>query len=123
MNQSVPIVLIMSIACFIVLVGWAVVVVIAVIVLNRKVASLEQQYPYQPPEKNDMALLLYALCIFFWPAGFLLGFYFLREARSARTGRICAILGLLDISVIVVLTCAGMVALSVYAPQWLPMHR
>lgn len=120
MEQTVPMVLIMSIACLIVVVGWAVVFVVAVIFLNKRVATVERMQPHQPAEKNEMALLLYALCVFFWPAGFLLGFYFLKEARSARMGRVCAILGLVDISVIVILTCAGMIALAIFAPQWLP---
>ncbi len=113
-------VLIMSIACFVVTAGWAAVFVLAVIFINRRVARLESEHPHEVAEKNDMALLLYALCIFFWPAGFLLGFYFMQHAKSARTGRVCAILGLVDISVIVVLTCAGMIALAIFAPQWLP---
>ena len=120
MQQTVPVVLIMSISCSIVMVGWAAVFVVSVILLNRRVATLRRLHPGQPPEKNELALLLYALCILFWPAGFILGLYFLREARSAHTGRICAILGLVDISVIVVLTCAGMVAVAVFAPEWLP---
>ena len=120
MEQAVPIVMIMSISCSIVVVGWIAVFVVALILLNRRVATLQRLQPHQPVEKNDMALLLYALCILFWPAGFILGFYFLREAKTAPMGRVCVILGLVDISVIVVLTCAGMIALSVYAPQWLP---
>jgi hypothetical protein len=45
---------------------------------------------------------------------------FLREPKSARTGMVCGVLGLVHVSAIVLLTCAGMFALAVYRPHWLP---
>ena len=107
-------------ACFIVIAAWVAVVVLSVIFINRRTARIEREQPGVEPKDDELAFLYYALSIFFWPAAFILGVAFMREARTVRIGRICAILGLVDISVIVLLTCIGMVAVAAYAPELLP---
>lgn len=112
-------VVIMGIACTVVLLGWCVAVALVVVFVQRRVRRMEAEHGGPLPAAPDGALLFYALGVFFWPAAFVAGVHFLREARSARQGRNCVIIGLLDISVIVVLTCAAMVVLAYKLPHLL----
>lgn len=113
-------ILAMALVAFIVMAGWFVAVVLVLVFLNRRVKRLEREHPEVVGEKNEAAFLMYALSVFFWPAAFILGVYFLLKPGTARQGRVCVILGLVDISVVVVLTCIGMVALAWFAPELLP---
>ena len=110
-------VLAMGIACVVVLLGWAVAVVLTIVFMNRRVRRLEAT---TPRAGSELALLFYALSVFFWPAALVCTILFLREAKTAHQGRVCGILGLVQVSVVVVLTCVGMFALAVYRPDWLP---
>lgn len=117
---GIPPVLPMAIAAFIVMAGWLVAVVLVLVFLNMRVRRLEREHPGEPGERNELAFLVYALSVFFWPAAFIVGGYFLMKPATARQGRVCVILGLVDISVIVVLTCIAMVLLALFAPEILP---
>jgi hypothetical protein len=110
---------IMLIACTIVCVGWFAAAGLVVVFVNRRVKKLIAQDPAGAAEPADSALLFYALSLFFWPAGFLCGAYFLKGAKTAKQGRTCVIIGLAYISVIVLLTCLGMVAMSWFFPGML----
>jgi hypothetical protein len=109
--------LIVGIACLIVILGWAAVVLLGIAFLNRHLRSMADAQG-QLPNAPDYALLLYALSLFFWPAAFLLGFIYIREHQTARMGRVCLILGLVVISLVVLLTCAGIFAFALYSPQF-----
>ena len=110
---------IMFIACAIVCAGWFAAAAIVLIFVNRRVKRLRAEDPAGAAEPPDSALLFYALSVFFWPAGFLCGAYFLKQAKTARQGRTCVIIGLVYISTIVVLTCIGMVAVAWFFPGML----
>ncbi len=112
-------VVIMLIACVIVCAGWFAAAGLSLLFVNRKVAKLIAADPEGAAAPPDSALLFYALSVFFWPAGFLCGAYFLRQAKTARQGRTCVVIGLLYISSIVLLTCAGMVGLAWFFPEML----
>jgi hypothetical protein len=112
--------IIMTFACAIVLFGWLAAAGLIGVFVHRLVAKREAEHPEELAEAPDSALLFYALSVFFWPAGFMAGAYFLKRARTARQGRNCVYIGLTYLTVIVVLTCAGMVAVSFMAPEWLP---
>lgn len=111
--------LIMALACFIVMVGWIACAGLVATFAFRRVARFRAESPERvlPPEGS--ALLLYALSIFFWPAGFALGAYFLGKPETALQGRTCLLIGLGYISVIVLFTCAGMIGVAALSPEWL----
>jgi hypothetical protein len=73
--------------------------------------------PAGAAEPPDSALLFYALSVFFWPAGFICGAYFLKRAKTARQGRTCVVIGLAYLSAVTVATCIGMVAFAWFFPQ------
>ena len=110
---------IVILACLIAMVGWFVAAGLVAVFVGRKAARVEKNDPGGAAQPTDSALLFYALSVLFWPAGFVCGAYFLKRARTARQGRNCVWIGLAYISVIVVLTCAGMVAVGFVAPEWL----
>ncbi len=120
MDQS-PIVslIIMLIACIIVCGGWFAAAGLVLVFVQRRVKRLVAQDPQGAAEPPDSALLFYALSVFFWPAGFLCGAYFLKRAKTARQGRTCVVIGLVYISAIVLLTCAGMTAMAWFFPGML----
>lgn len=120
--ESAAQVVILAIASFVVLASWIAACVLFVLFLNRRVARLERENPGVEPEDSELAFLFYALSLFFWPAALLLGIHFMSKVETVRIGRVCAILGLVDVSVIVLLTCAGLVILAAVAPDLLP-HR
>lgn len=111
--------MIMLIACFIVCLGWFAAAGLVVLFLNRRVKRLEADDPLGAAEPPDSALLFYALSVFFWPAAFVCGAYFLARAKTARQGRICVLIGLGTISLVTVLTCLGMVLMSWFFPGML----
>jgi hypothetical protein len=95
--------------------------------LNRRVARADQEVavsaaaapggdPYRswgarPPASGvELAPLYYVLSILCWPVGFIAGAFLLRDARTARVGRVCMMIGMGIIGVVTALTCAGMVA-------------
>lgn len=111
-------------AACIVLLTWLVTAALVLLYANRRVQRLEAQSSASagPPSASpgaDMHLLFYALSVFFWPAALILGVYLLREPASARAGRICIVIGLAVLTLIVALTCAGMVVLAFVAPDLL----
>ena len=110
----------MAVAVFIVMVGWFVAAGLAVVFLNMRVKRLEREHPDDAGTKNEGAFLMYALSVLFYPAAFLVGAYFMMKPATVRMGRTCVVLGLVDISAIVVLTCVGMLVLTVLAPDLLP---
>jgi hypothetical protein len=112
-------VVIMLIACAIVCLGWFAAAGLTLLFVNRKVKKLLTIDPEGAAEPPDSALLFYALSVFFWPAGFLCGAYFLRQAKTAKQGRTCVVIGLLYITTIVLLTCAGMVGAAWFFPEML----
>ncbi len=112
-------IVIMLIACFIVCVGWFLAAGLVLLFVHKRVKRLTAEDPEGAAEPPDSALLFYALSVFFWPAGFLCGAYFLKAAKTARQGRNCVIIGLLYISSIVVLTCIGMTAMAWFFPGML----
>ena len=109
-------VVIFAIASTIVCVGWFLAAALVLLFVHKRVKRLEREDPQEAAEAPDSALLFYALSVFFWPAGFLCGAYFLKRARTARQGRTCVIIGLLYLSTIVLATCAGMVVLAWFFP-------
>jgi hypothetical protein len=109
-------VLIMLIATSIVLLGWLAAAGLVLVFVNRRVRRLLAADPAGAAEPPDSALLFYALSVFFWPAAFICGAYFLKRAATARQGRVCVIIGLATISLVTVLTCAGMIALAFFFP-------
>jgi len=120
MDNQLVAVLIMAVACLIVMGGWLVAAGLVFLFVSRRVKRLQAEDPEGAAETPDSALLFYALAVFFWPAAFVAGAYFLKQARTARQGRICVIIGLLYISVVVVATCAGMVVVAWFFPGVLP---
>ena len=112
-------VLIMVTACVIVLVGWLVCAALVGLFAQRRVSAFRRDAPERVLAPEPTALLLYGLSVFFWPAGFALGFYFLAKPETALQGRNCVFIGLGYITVITVVTCAGMVLLSAFAPDLL----
>lgn len=106
-------------------------IVLGVRALNRRVARLEAEAavagspvappgtPYRasaadpsarPAPGADLVPVAYVLAILFWPAAFGLGAYLLRDARTARAGRTCMLIGMGILGTVSALTCAGMVA-------------
>ena len=118
--QPDPIVIgiVFALASFIVAAGWFVAVALVWVFLRRKIAAMKEEHGELPPPEAN-ALLFYALAVFFWPAGFVLGMNFLREPKTALQGRNCIAVGLADISVIVVLTCLGTTLVGFLAPGWI----
>ena len=116
-REAGVIVLAMGIACVIVLLGWTVAVVLAIVFMNRRVRRLEAT---GRRAGSELALLFYAVSACFWPGALVCTILFLREAKTAHQGRVCGIIGLAQVSLIVLLTCVGMFALAVYRPDWLP---
>jgi hypothetical protein len=110
-------VLAMGVACLIVVLGWTAAVVLTIVFMRRRLRRLEAQ---GPREDNELRFLFYAASVFFWPAALGCTIVFMREPKSARTGFVCGVLGLVHVSAIVLLTCAGMFALAIYRPHWLP---
>ncbi len=118
-REPLVMLVIMVIACTVVMLGWAVAAGLVAYFVQRRVRRLESEHPDPIPPPPDSALLFYALSVFFWPAAFVSGVHFLGQARTARQGRNCVIIGLLDISVIVVLTCVAMMVLAYKVPHLL----
>lgn len=116
MSSAVPPVLIMVVACTIVLIGWFLCAALVALFSQRRVARFRAESPERVLTPEGSALLLYGLSVFFWPAGFALGVYFLGKPETAIQGRNCLWIGLGYISVIVVLTCAAMVGWVLIAP-------
>ena len=102
-----------GIACLIVLAGWTVLAVLLVVFMNRRVRKLEAQAP-GPHPSDDVALLYYGVSAIFSPAALAFAIVFLREARTARQGRICGIIGVVHVSLIVLGTCIGMFLLALF---------
>ncbi len=109
--------IIVAIASAIVAVGWFIAVGFVWAFIRRVVQKVEGQHGDLAAPEN-VALLLYALSAFFWPAGFVLGAMQLKDPKTTRQARNCLALGLAHISVIVVLTCAGMTIAGFMAPAW-----
>jgi len=112
-------VIIMLVACIIVSGGWFAAAGLVLLFVQRRVKRLIAEDPSGAAEPPDSALLFYALSVFFWPAGFLCGAYFLKRAKTARQGRTCVIIGLAYISAITVLTCLGMTIMAWMFPGML----
>ncbi|MFT5586240.1 MAG: hypothetical protein ACI9VR_003837 [Cognaticolwellia sp.] len=93
--------------------GWAACMVLSWMYLSKRLAALEESHGELPAPMAN-ALLLYGLSILFWPAGFALGLYFLPKPESARLGRNCILVGLANISVIVLATCAGVASIALW---------
>lgn len=113
-----------GIACLVVAVGWTVAAALVTVFLNRRVKRLlaeDTQCRAHATEgsSNDLAFLYYACSALFWPGALVCSILFLREAKTVRMGRVCAVIGLAHVSVIVYLTCAGMFVLALHAPRWL----
>ncbi|MBW2261212.1 MAG: hypothetical protein JRG91_04495 [Deltaproteobacteria bacterium] len=115
-----PPILPMAVAVVIVMAGWFVAAGLIVVFLNMRVKKLEREHTEEAGQKNEGAFLMYALSVLFYPAAFLVGGYFMIKPATVRMGRTCVVLGLVDISAIVVLTCVGMLVLAVLAPDLLP---
>ncbi len=111
--------IIMLVACAIVCGGWFAAAGLVLLFVQRRVKKLIAADPAGATEPPDSALLFYALSVFFWPAGFLCGAYFLKRAKTAKQGRTCVIIGLLYISAIVLLTCVGMTVMAWFFPGML----
>ncbi len=119
MEEIMPVV-VMGIAVTVVAVGWLVAAGLVVVFLNMRVKRLEREHPGKVARPTEVAFLWYALSLMFYPAAFVAGIAFLLKPETARMGRICAILGLADITAIVLLTCAALLAISIFAPGYLP---
>jgi hypothetical protein len=98
--------------------------------LNRRVARLDAEAraaalqvdphgaPYRmhggmrpaPPSGVEHAALYYLVSVFCWPAAFAVGAHLLREARTARVGRACMMIGMGIIGATTALTCAAVIA-------------
>jgi len=111
--------IIMIIACTIVCGGWFAAAGLVLLFVHKRVKRLVAEDPTGAAEPPDSALLFYALSVFFWPAGFLCGAYFLKHAKTARQGRTCVVIGLAYISAIVLLTCLGMTVMAWMFPGML----
>jgi hypothetical protein len=109
----------MLVASAIVCVGWFAAAGLVLVFVQRRVKRLIAEDPAGAAEPPDSALLFYALSVFFWPAAFICGAYFLSRAKTARQGRTCIVIGLGYISVVTLLTCAGMVVATWFFPGWL----
>jgi hypothetical protein len=100
--------------------------------INRHVARLDAESsnalspsmsPYRMSESGadahgrgtDLAPLYYLVSVLFWPAAFVLGANLLREARTARVGRACMVIGMS----IIAATAAVISAASVASVLWL----
>ncbi len=110
-------------ASLIVLVGVAVGLALAARAVNRRVRRAEaagspdapqdpyRAFPSRPPPSaaTDLAPLYYVLSVLFWPVGLGLGIHFLRDAKTARMGRVCVFLGMTVIGTVSLFTCVGVV--------------
>ena len=110
---------IMLVACAIVCAGWFVAAGLVLLFVTKRVKKLELADPQGAAEPPDSALLFYALSVFFWPVAFVCGGYFLKRARTARQGRICVIIGLVYITLVTLLTCAGLAVAAWFYPGML----
>lgn len=122
MSQGPPVEIlpwIMLLACAIVTIGWFACAGLVATFVNRKLARIEAAHPEGLGDPPDSALLLYALAVFFWPAGFLLGAYLMGTPRTARQGRTCVFIGLGYLTVITLGTCFGMAVFGFAAPDLL----
>lgn len=112
------------VASLIVLLGWLAAAALGGVLVSRRVSALRTQAGGTLPSPDTMALLLYLLSVLFWPAGFVLGLYFLRAPETALQGRNCLYIGIGYITVITALTCLGMAVLGVTMPELLaPLVR
>jgi hypothetical protein len=93
--------------------GWAACVVLSWMYLNKRLDALRETHG-ELPAPEATALLLYGLCLVFWPAGFGLGIHFLPKPESARLGRNCILVALANISVIVLATCGSVAAAALW---------
>jgi hypothetical protein len=106
-----------ALASFIVAVTWFVAVGFVWLFLRRKIAGMRKEHG-ELPSPDRTALLFYGLSVFFWPAGFVLGAVFLGKKETALQGRNCILIGLLDLSVVTVLTCVGITVAAFLMPGW-----
>ncbi|MEL6346016.1 MAG: hypothetical protein AAFV53_23095 [Myxococcota bacterium] len=105
------------IACVIVMLGWLVAAGLGVVMVRRQVAVVRQRAGGMLDRPQNSALLMYILSAFFWPAGFILGLYFLNDPKTALQGRNCLYIGIGYITLITGLTCLGMAALGMMYPE------
>jgi hypothetical protein len=108
---------IVAFASLIVVVTWLVAAGLVWLFLRRKVEQMRKEHG-ELPKADATALLFYALSVFFWPAGFVLGAVFLGKPATALQGRNCILITLADLSLVVVLTCIGMTVAGFLAPGW-----
>lgn len=59
---------------------------------------------------RELAPLYYILSVLFWPAGFIIGGYLLRDARTARIGRTCMLIAMALVTAVSALTCLSLVS-------------
>jgi hypothetical protein len=114
--SSLASLLIMLVACVIVCAGWFAAAGLVLLFVQRRVKRLIAEDPAGAAEPPDSALLFYALSVFFWPAAFVCGAYFLKGAKTARQGRTCILIGLGYITAVTLATCAGMMAAAWFFP-------
>jgi hypothetical protein len=68
---------------------------------------------------DGIAPLWYAGTIVLGAVGIVAGFHLMREARTAKQGFVCVLLGIAHVIAIVLLTCAGLLALvHYYGPRF-----
>lgn len=68
----------------------------------------------EAPRDHDLALLMYAGSLLFWP----LGLAFSITLKEVRTARTCGLVTIVHFLFIALATCAGFIAMAAYDPFW-----
>lgn len=109
------------IADVLVLGGWVVTAVLIAVftnrVMNRQLAALPEGKAEEP--QGAMWVVLVAIALFFWPAGVALGILFLGKPETARAGRACVAMLLVNFSFAVVVAIGIVTAVALAFPQLL----
>jgi hypothetical protein len=111
-----------AIAVVFVLAGWLIIAGLAAFFLRRWTKGQIAKLPEGQQEEGGALRWVMALVSFlFWPTAVVLGIYFLRKPRTARTGLWCIYALLAYITASVLLADAIVVGVAVLRPEWLLM--
>jgi hypothetical protein len=119
MSPEPPLGVITIIASAIVFIGWLVVAGVSAGLVRWRVGVIREEAGGTLPRPEGMAWAFYLLGMAFWPASFIAGAYFMTKPETTLQGRNCLYIGIAYLTIITGLTCAGMVAVGLWAPDLL----